>query len=200
MILLITQADLPDYTRMSRNIDASQLSPYIRDAHVFDVLPQLRPAEVAALAALVGLPASLAAFALLTPEAQAAAPLSAAALAYQAYTLLPAEAQPLEAGHALYTLYFEGVRPLLCYHTYRRFLLDHGAHITPNGLETISDAGHMPISGQQRNEMRADAQAKCAHYQAALAIHLRAYRSPAGPSCTPSTRRPRSGGLTASAI
>ncbi|GAA4362767.1 hypothetical protein GCM10023185_31010 [Hymenobacter saemangeumensis] len=180
MNLLISQADLSDYTRLSVNIAPLLINPAIRDAHTFDVLPQLRADEETALSAYYAL----------TPTQK------------EEYILAGEASEDPDVvafwrRHRLYA----AVRPLLCYHTYRRFLLDHGAHITANGVETISEVGHMPISGQQRAEMRADASAKCAHYQALLVAALQVYRGPVGrPACASSTRRPRSGGLTMTAI
>ena len=164
--LLITAADLADYVRVSANVGALLLEPALRDAHVFDVLPLLRPAEVGNLVAY----------------------------------LVLAEAE--RGAHPAHELYTTAVRPLLCYETYRRFLLDHGAHITANGVETISDVGHQPVSGQQRTEMRADAQAKCAHYRALLGAALHRYRGAAAPAaCGPAAvRRPGRGGLRITAI
>jgi len=115
-----------------------------------------------------------------------------------AYLQLPLDERGQHPAHVLYTT---AVRPLLCYETYRRFMLDHGVHLTQNGAETISDVGHAPITGQQRTEIRADAAAKCAHYQAVLAGALRTYRGPQVATCGTSTnRRPSSGGLRTAAI
>ena len=167
MTLLITKADLPNYTKISRNISDLLLNPAIRDAHVFDVLPLLSEAEVGNLAA---------------------------------YLATDLADRPQHPAHTLYTT---AVRPLLCYETYRRFMLDHGVHLTENGAETISDLGHQPITTAQRTEIRADAAAKCAHYRAVLAGALRTYRGPSyqAPTCGASTtRRPGNGGLRTSAI
>lgn len=103
------------------------------------------------------------------------------------------------AQHPAHKLYTEAVRPLLCYEAYRRFLLDHGVHVTPNAVELTTDR---PVSNQQRAEMRADAAAKCSHYQAVLASALRAYRgTTTSTTCgTSRTRRPSSGGLRTRAI
>jgi hypothetical protein len=100
------------------------------------------------------------------------------------------------AQHPAHKLYTEAVRPLLCYETYRRFLLDHGVHVTPNAVEVTTDR---PVSNQQRAEMRADAAAKCSHYQAVLASALRAYRG-INTCSTNRNRLPSSGGLRTRAI
>ncbi len=107
------------------------------------------------------------------------------------------------AAHPAHRLYTTAVRPLLCYEAYRRFMLDHGVHITANGAETVSDVGHQPISGAQRTEIRSDAAAKCAHFRAVLAAALHTYRGPlaGGPAaCARSTRRPGRGGFQSSAV
>ena len=101
---------------------------------------------------------------------------------------------------ALAALWSNGVRPLLVSESARRMLLWHGAHVTPNGLETVSDIGHAPVSGQQRAELRADLQAKCAHYRARLASALRTYAPTTTTSCNRPVRRPGSGGLSISAV
>lgn len=113
-----------------------------------------------------------------------------------AYLALPAADQALHPAHVLYTT---AVRPLLCYETYRRFLLDHGVHVTPNGVEVTTTN---PVSGQQRLEMRADAAAKCSHYQAVLASALRTYRGAATPTTCGNnrTRRRSAGGYRTAAI
>lgn len=105
------------------------------------------------------------------------------------------------AAHAAHVLYTTAVRPLLCYEAYRRYLLDAGVHLTPNGPEVISEVGHQPLTTAQRTEMRSDAQAKCSHYRAVLLGALRTYRGPAASTaCGTTSRRPSRGGLTTSAI
>jgi hypothetical protein len=186
MIFLITKADLPDYTKVSANVGDHLINPVIRDAHTFDVGPLLNSGEQQALAAYL-----------------AAADRPAFVTAYKAAELLGfplaelavLQASPLHRPHVLYTT---AVRPLLCYETYRRFLLDHGAHVTENGVETFSSGNNAPISGGQRAEMRADAAAKCSHYRAVLAGALAAYRGPGAGTgtCGPNAanRRPTAGG------
>ena len=190
MSFLITKADLSDYTRVSQNVSNLLLNPAIRDAHTFDVLPLLHANEVAALAAYLVEPAR-AAFVVAYQTAELAG--------FPPADLLALQASPL---YRLHVLYATAVRPLLCYETYRRFLLDHGVHLTENGAETISDVGHQPISGQQRTEMRADAATKCSHYRAVLSIALRTYRGAAATAtaCATRPRRPGAGGFTSSAV
>ena len=116
-----------------------------------------------------------------------------------AYLALAAADRTKDPVHVLYTT---AVRPLLCYQAYRRFLLDHGAHVTENGVETFSSGNNQPISQAQRSEMRADAAAKCSHFGAVLAGALRVYRGPAATtSCGAGrNRRPRTGGFQSSAV
>lgn len=187
MIQLITKRDLPDYTKASVNIGDNLINPPIRDAHEFDVLPMLTATEQQALAAYL-----------------ADADRPAFATAYKAAELLgfpPAELAVLEASplYARHVLYMNAVRPLLCHNAYRRLLLDHGVHVTDNAVEYTTDT---PVSGAQRNEMRADAAAKCSHYQAVFLNALRTYRGPtANPShCGATRRRPASGGLRSSVV
>ena len=161
MIQLITKAYLPDYTRLSMNIADALINPAIRDAHTFDVLPQLSEAEQGNLVAYLTLDE--------TDRAQ----------------------------HLAHTLYTKAVRPLLCYQAYRRFLLDAGVHITPNSIELTTDR---PVSSAQRAEMRADAAAKCSHYDAVLASALRTYRGTIAPTCGTTRRRPVTGGLRTSTV
>lgn len=94
------------------------------------------------------------------------------------------------------------VRPLLVCEAARRMLLWHGAHVTPAGLETISEMGHAPVSGATRTELRADLQAKCAYWRARLETAVAAAYPRAGTtSCTTSrSRRAGHGGLHISAV
>lgn len=97
-------------------------------------------------------------------------------------------------------LFDDFVKPLLVTEAARRMLLWHGLHITPNGAETVSDVGHMPISNVQRTELRADLQAKANHYRARLEAALRlAYPSP-GTTCGVVRRRRGHGGMTSAAL
>lgn len=190
MIYLITKADLGDYTRVSANVADLLINPAIRDAHTFDVLPLLAGNEAQQLAAYLtdaDRPVFAASYA------------AAEAQGFPETELVVLKASPLYTRHVLYVT---AVRPLLCYETYRHFLLDHGAHVTENGVETFSSGSNQPISQAQRTEMRADAAAKCSHYRALLAGALRTYRGPeAAPSCgSAATRRPGSGGLTSMAL
>lgn len=190
MIHLITKADLKDYTRVSVNVADLLINPAIGDAHTFDVLPLLDGAEVQQLAAYL---------AAADQPAFAASYAAAEARGFPASELALLQASPLYTRHVLY---LTAVRPLLCYETYRRFLLDHGAHVTENGVETFSSGNNQPISQAQRTEMRADAAAKCTYYRAVLAGALRTYRGPTSTPCCGdgATRRPGAGGLTSIAI
>lgn len=191
MKLLITKADLQDYTRVSVNVADLLINPAIRDAHEFDVLPLLSTTEVLELSAYLA-DAGLPAFALAYKTAEDAG--------FPAADLAVLQASPLYRPHVLY---LSAVRPLLCYETYRRFLLDHGAHITENGVETFSSGNNQPISQSQRTEMRSDAAAKCSVYRAKMAGALAVYRGPAyqAASCGNSpTRRPGNGGLRTVAL
>jgi hypothetical protein len=191
MIPLITKADLPDYTKVSVNIADLLINPAIRDAHIFDVGPLLGGLEQQALAAYLANP---------DRPAFAAAYKAAELLGFPLSELTGLQASPLYRPYVLYTT---AVRPLLCYEAYRRFLLDHGAHVTENGVETFSSGNNAPISQGQRAEMRADAAAKCSHYRAVLAGALATYRGAGANQTTCGTatnRRPTAGGLKTLAI
>jgi len=189
MIFLITKADLPDYTKVSANVGDHLINPVIRDAHIFDVGPLLSSGEQQALAAYLA-DANRPTFKTAYQQAEAQG--------FPAATLALLVASPLYRPHVLYT---SAVRPLLCYETYRRFLLDHGAHVTENGVETFSTGNNAPISQGQRAEMRADAAAKCSHYRAVLAGALGTYRGPGASQTTcGTTRRPTSGGANVMAL
>lgn len=186
MKLLIAKTDLQDYTRVSEQVADLLINPAIRDAHEFDVLPLLHTAEVLALSVYLA-DAGRPAFATAYKSAEEAG--------FPAADLAALQASPLYRPHVLYV---GAVRPLLCYETYRRFLLDHGAHITENGVETFSSGNNQPIGQGQRTEMRADAAAKCSFYRAKIAGALATYRGPTyqPASCGASTnRRPGNGGL-----
>ena len=195
MKLLITKYDLPDYVKFTTNTADKDVNPDIRDAHEFDVLPLLTPAEQQAAALYAGYKQAVAAFDALKPEQQAERPLTPEQLTYVAYLALSEEAQAASPLHKPCQLYL-AVRGLLCHETYRRLLLTAGLHQTPNGLEVISDSGHAPISPQQRAELRGDAQAKCAVYRARLLTAQRAFSGPPATGCHSSTQRPGNGGLT----
>ncbi|MDO7888202.1 DUF6712 family protein [Hymenobacter cheonanensis] len=191
MTFLITKADLGDYTRVSANVADLLINPAIRDAHTFDVLPLLAGSEAQLLAAYLtdaGRPAFAVSYA------------AAEALGFPEAELAALQASPLYQRHVLYV---SAVRPLLCYETYRRFLLDHGAHVTENGVETFSSGNNQPISQAQRTEMRADAAAKCSHYRALLTGALHTYRGPAAAATACGAgpnRRPGAGGLRTVAL
>ena len=177
MKLLISKADLPDYVKFTLNTPDKDINPDIRDAHEFDVLPLLTPAELTALYAYKALPVQ----------------------DVTDYLALPEADQLLSSLHKPH-LFYLAVRGLLCHESYRRFLLMAGLHQTPNGLEVISDTGHNPISTQQRSELRGDAQAKCAIYRGRLLTAQRAFSGAPAPNCHSSTRRPGNGGLTTYAV
>ncbi|MBO2010845.1 hypothetical protein [Hymenobacter negativus] len=200
MKLLITKFDLPDYVKFTSNTADSLINPDIRDAHEFDVLPLLTPAEVQVVATYVGYQQAVAAFQVMTEADQATHPLTPEQLAYAAYLTLPEAEQPLDVLYKPYQFY-RAVRGLLCHESYRRFLLSHGLHQTPNGFEVISDGGHQPISNQQRTELRGDAQAKCATYRSRLLVTQRAFSGvPIATTCPSSTQRPGNGGLMTYAV
>jgi hypothetical protein len=191
MIFLIKKADLSDYTRVSVNVSDLLIGPAIRDAHTFDVLPLLSTQDVQQLAAYL-VDAGRKDFAASYATSELAG--------FPEVELVLLQASPLYGLHVLYTT---AVRPLLCYETYRRFLLDHGAHVTENGVETFSTGNNQPISQAQRAEMRADAAAKCTYYRAILPGALHTYRGANAPITTCGTNRPSrpsSGGLRSVAL
>ncbi len=177
MRLLISIADFPGIVPFSVNINALLVDPHIRDAQTFDVKlgAELYGQLDAALQAVL-------------PEFNP-----------DEFDTAEFQAAAITAGWAdtkLATLWHSAVRPLLVCHAARRMMLWHGAHITANGLETISDVGHMPVSTAVRSELRSDMQAKCSHYEALLLPALRAYQPIATPgTCSPSRRRTTKGGL-----
>jgi hypothetical protein len=190
MIFLITKADLGDYTKVSANVSDLLIGPAIRDAHMFDVLPLLSPTVVHQLAAYL---------ADSERKTYGASYAAAEVLGFPEPELAELQASQLYARHVLYTT---AVRPLLCYEAYRRFLLDHGAHVTENGVETFSSGNNQPISSTQRTEMRADAATKCTYFRSVLAIELDAYAGTETTTTCGTHRptRPSSGGLRSIAI
>ena len=178
--LLITLADFPDYTPFSVNIGAHLVNPHIRSAQAFDVWPLLPAALRAELQAAFG-------------EATLAGS-EGEFYGGEFYTPTPSNLA------AMPPIFREYVRPLLVLESARRMLLWHGAHVTPNGLESFSDGSNQAVSGAQRNELRQDLIAQASHYRARLEGALRtAYPSAYSTTCGPARRR-SSGGATISAI
>jgi hypothetical protein len=179
MKLLITLADFADFTAFSTNIGASLVTPYIREAHTFDVkLPTAVRADLET--ELAGIDPAF------KPE-----DFDTADFAVQAAT----------AGWAnttLARLWYEAIRPLLVLESARRMLLWHGLHITPNAAEVTTDR---PISSQQRAELRADLISKASYYRPLFEAGLRSI-SPTStvPTCGTPRQRPSSGGLQISAV
>ena len=167
--LLISLSDFPDYVPFSVNIDALLVTPHIRSAQTFDVEPLLGESQWDDLEqALLAV----------TPEYQP--------LEFDSAEFLVEAVQAGWPDPRLARLWFAGVRPLLVCESARRMLLWHGAHVTPNGLETISDVGHMPVSNAQRTELRADLEKQCQYYRTRLATAQRAaYPTTSCSSCKP---------------
>lgn len=182
MKLLISILDFGLYTAFSKNIAPHLVEPYIREAQTFDVkLPAAVRAELETELATV------------TPEFNPAE-----------FDTAEFETEVVTAGWAnvqLAKVWYEAIRPLLVLESARRMLLIHGVHFTPNGVQTISDGGQMPISSQLRAELRADLQAKANHYRPLVEAGLRSlFTTPAPTTCGPTRRRPSSGGLTSYAV
>lgn len=179
--LLIEIRDFPDYVPFSVNIAPLLANPHIRDAQTFDVWPLL-PAP-------------------LREELQAA--IGETTLAGddgefsngEFYTPTPSNLQAMPA------IFREAVRPLLVLESAARMLLWHGAHVTPNGLETLSDGQNTEVSDKRRNELRQDLLAKAGYYRAKLEAALRAaYPTAYSSSCGSARRAASSGGLTTYAV
>jgi hypothetical protein len=179
MKLLITLADFADFTAFSTNISPALVTPYIREAHTFDVkLP---------LAVRTDLETQLADVdsAYKPEDFDTADFATAAATAGWANTTLA-------------RLWYEAIRPLLVLESARRMLLWHGLHITPNAAESTTDR---PISSQQRAELRADLISKASYYRPLFEAGLRSIApAPMVPTCGVRRARPSSGGLQISAI
>jgi hypothetical protein len=182
MKLLISILDFADYTAFSKNISAALVEPYIREAQTFDV--KLPTAVRAALE--TQLDAVRPSF---KPDEFDGADFSTEST-IAGWTDL-----------ALAKVWYEAIRPLLVLESARRMLLIHGVHFTPNGVQTISADGQMPISSQLRAELRADLQAKANHYRPLFEAGLRSLSPITVPQvCGTSRRRPSRGGLTTSVV
>lgn len=183
---LITLADFPDFVPFSVNTDSSLVDPHIREAQTFDVEP------VATLARLRAIAAELPGIATTFRPVDTDAP---------DFLLLAADAGWADA--TLARIWYVGIRPLLVCESARRMLLWHGFHVTPAGLQTVSDpsVGAQPVSGASRAELRADLASKCTHYRGRLQTALRlAYPTAYPNTCAGTRRRPGSGGLQISAV
>ncbi|MGI4884282.1 MAG: hypothetical protein ACRYFR_04915 [Janthinobacterium lividum] len=183
--LLISLADFPAYVPFSVNTGAHLVDPHIRRAQVEDVGPLLSKAQWDALD--LALEAVAPEFA---PEE------------FDSAEFFEEAAESGWENPALASLWYGGIRPLLVTEAARRMLLWHGLHITPNGAETVSDVGHMPISNAQRTELRSDLAASATFYRARFEIARRAAFPLAAATCcgTPTRRRPTRGGFQSSAV
>lgn len=177
MKLLIALADFADFTAFSTNINNALVTPYIREAHTFDVrLPSGVRLDLEA--ALPGIDPNF------KPDETDAVTFDADAQAAGWTNTKLARA------------WYGAIRPLLVLESARRMLLWHGLHITPNGAENTAS---QPISSQQRAELRADLQAKAGHYRALYDAALRLLLPVLSP-CGTARRRAGNGGLQTSAI
>lgn len=118
------------------------------------------------------------------------------------WPLLPEQLRTeLAAGSAqwsasLTTLFTDHLKRLLVLESARRMLLWHGLHITPNGAENTAS---LPITDQQRTQLRADLAAKASFYRPAALVAIAALYPATTPGCGP-VRRASRGGLTMSAV
>jgi hypothetical protein len=185
-VLLLTKLDFPPFWPLSQNVADALVNPYILKAQTFDVRPLLRAVEWEGFER--HLPATTGLEEFVGVEFEPAEFLAAPPLSDWDDPKLAA----LWAGF---------VRPLLVTEAFRRLLLWHGTHVTPNGLETMQDVNHLPISTARRAELKADVEAERELYRGRLSAALRAYRglSPSS-TCGPTTRRPGRGGLKTFAL
>jgi hypothetical protein len=98
---------------------------------------------------------------------------------------------------AVEKLFTDHLIRLLVLESARRMLLWHGLHITPNGAENTAS---LPITDQQRTQMRADLQAKAEHNRPAVIAAIAVLYPPTAASCGNHNRRPGNGGLRTVAI
>jgi hypothetical protein len=108
--------------------------------------------------------------------------------------LAKARAAWLPATEKLFT---DHLKRLLVLESARRMLLWHGLHITPDGAESTAS---LPITDQQRTQLRADLQAKATHYRPAVIAAIALLYPPAAAACGGHQRRAGNGGLRTSAI
>lgn len=178
MMLLISLADFADFTAFSTNISPALVTPYIREAHTFDVrLPAaVRDALEKELRAVL-------------PEFNPDE--------FDTAEFLTTATTAGWTNLKLARLWYEAIRPLLVLESARRMLLWHGLHITPNGAESTAA---QPISTQQRAELRADLQAKANYYRPIYEAGLRHIAPIAAPTTCSASRRPGHGSAQTSAI
>lgn len=83
------------------------------------------------------------------------------------------------------------LKPVWVLDSYRRFVANHGIHVTSDGIESLSsDVGRAPISGTERARLVAEVQGKISIRLGKLEAALRTYRGPsASTSCTTNRRR-----------
>lgn len=181
MFLLLSKSDFPAFVPFSLNIGAHLVEPHIRAAQRFDLrLPGL-----------------------LTRDEMQALEANSEKYARTEFDNLefdPREflAELLETewdDKPLYTLFMGFVRPLHVFEAFRRLLVWHGHHVTPNGLEVITDDSHKLVSASVRTELRNDILTQANYYRNALQLALRTYRGAAVPTTCGPLRRRRQAGL-----
>jgi hypothetical protein len=107
-------------------------------------------------------------------------------------------AAPRPWGAGLEALWADHLRRVLVLESARRLLLWHGLHITPDGAENTA---RLPITDQQRAQLRADLQTKAAHFwPTALAAAGVLYPPTPSTTCGAPRRRPGNGGLRTAAL
>ncbi|SNC67348.1 hypothetical protein SAMN06265337_1920 [Hymenobacter gelipurpurascens] len=184
-ILLITVADFPEFWPLSINTAPELVEPYIRKAQTFDVRPLFTAAEWQGFESNLGNGTTEFPGVEFDPEEFLATP--------------PPSAWD---NPTLAALWVGFAKPVLVTESFRRLMLWHGTHVTPNGLETMQDINNQPVTSARRAELKADVEAERNLYAGRLQAALRAYRGTVPTTtCGASTRRrPGRGGVTFHAI
>ncbi len=175
MYLLVTKKDFPAFVPFTDQIGDHLVTPHIQDAQLFDVRRLMRKEEYTEMEA----------------SAEQHERTEFHFLEFDPREFFTELLQTEWENKKLYTLFMGFVRPLIVCEAFRRLIPYHGAHVTGNGFEVISEMGHQPISAATRAEIREDILTKCNYYRTRLETALSTYRGTTPPTttCTPYRRR-----------
>ncbi len=136
LTLLLTADELRAFRPLSATLDATaRLEPYLREAQHVDLRPILGEALYADLIA------------------------NSADAKY--VTLLDGETYTNPAGNSQR---FEGIKPLLAYYAYARFVAFQGVHVTPHGVVRRSGDHSEPVADGTRQRLETQARAMATAY------------------------------------
>lgn len=163
--MLLNKSDLTKYARISDNLKATEIDPFIQDAQIFDVIPVLPDDMFEDIEAALPVPQ----IGWDKNKSYVADDIVFHLDKFWKSAGSNTDSEPITGNtdwdlHELLNFWLNYVKPFYAYNTLSRFLVEHGRNITQFGITQQTGDTFQNLSDKGRAEMKAQMDSKANHY------------------------------------